>query len=511
MPAAVSIYEFLRGHLDEVGRLSDASLTLPDEKTRTSDLRWAPGALDGVLGHHAGPADADRQARTVTDAFLKACRRPTKKRLRDLHSAVSTDGVLEYLDAAIELLAQAQPDRARLHDVARWLATTAPHRSAVKVGIAMLGVSGLDHDVDVVRVLGAHDEFTLFAAVALKNGLDDPDSELWALAAAVDGWGRIQCVEQLRDTQDAAIRSWILREGFRNSVMYEYLAYIAATTGDLLSALRVEAPDRELLTAAGEIIEALVQGGPAQDLEDYEEGADAVEAYLTHMTGRAETLGDYHAVDAIQSFLSRDAPWEELSRQGWTATRRAAFEDLCAQILDRDVWNDLITVALLSDKPGEFRRADQAARRRGIDTYDIHLRRIREDPFGNAWFAAWQQADGVRAEELAALARDLLPLQEIASGPADELGLGHEWRVNAALDWSLQALREHPGVGAELIVAGLQSPVTRNRNMALNALKEWPEHLWPGDARGLLTALAAHDPNLRTRELAGELRGTTHG
>ncbi|WP_322936739.1 hypothetical protein [Nocardioides bizhenqiangii] len=510
MTEGESIYEFLRDHLDEAGRLSDPDLRLPDEKTDTSGLRWAPGAMDGVLGHHAGSADSD-QAQAVADAIVKASRRPTKRRLRDLYRAVDTDGVLEYVDAAIELVAQAGADPTRVHDVGRWLATTGSNRSAVKVGIALIGVSGLDRDVDVVRVLGAHEEFTLFAAVALKNGLDDPDSELWALAAAVDGWGRIHCVEQLRDTDDPAIRSWILREGFRNSVMYEYLAHIAATTGDLLSALRAEAPDRELLTAAGEIIEALVQGGPAQDLEDYTEGADAVEAYLSHMATRAETLGDFHAVDAIRSFLDRDGSWDELSQQGWTATRRAAFEDLCAQILDRDVWNDLIAVALLSDDGGEFWRADQAARRRGIDTYDIHLRRVREDPLGHGWFAAWQQADAVRAQALATLARALLPLDQIASGPADELGLGQEWRANSALDWSLQALRDHPGVGAELIVAGLQSPVTRNRNMALQALKEWPAARWPDRARDLVTALADHDPNPQTRELAGEVCGVRPG
>jgi hypothetical protein len=289
--------------------------------------------------------------------------------------------------------------------------------------------------------------------------------------------------------------------------MYEYLAYIAATTGDLLSALRAEAPDRELLTAAGEIIEALVEGGPARDLEDYREGADAIEAYLSLMATRAETLGDFHAVDAIRSFLDRDESWDELSRHGWTATRRTAFEDLCDQILGREVWDDLISVALLSDDRGEFWRANQAARRRGIDTYDIHLSRIREDPFGHGWFAAWQQADAARAVELVELARELLPLDQIASGPADEAGMGREWRAFSALDWSLQSLRAHPGVGAELIEAGLQSPVTRNRNMALQALKEWPADRWPDRVRELATALADHDPNPETRELAGEVCG----
>jgi hypothetical protein len=67
-------------------------------------------------------------------------------------------------------------------------------------------------------------------------------------------------VERLRETTDPDIRSWILREGYRNSIMHEYLAYIAATTGGLLEALRAETVDRRLLTAAGQILQALDRG-----------------------------------------------------------------------------------------------------------------------------------------------------------------------------------------------------------------------------------------------------------
>ncbi|MEZ0580087.1 hypothetical protein [Nocardioides sp. MH1] len=506
MTTRPSIYEHLRGRLDEVGRLEDPSLVLPDERAATDDeVRWAPGAMDGVLGHHAGAGDGDQQAQVVVTALLKACRRPTRSRLRAVHAAVTADNALSYLDAAIERLADARPDPAALHEVGRWLATTAADRSAVKVGIALLGITGLGQDVDVVRVLGAHDEFTLYAAVAMTNGLEHPDSELWALAAAVDGWGRIHCVERLRGTTDPAIRSWVLRTGFRNSVMYEYLAYIAATTGGLLEALSVPEPDRDLLTAAGEIMEALVMGGPAEDMHDYADGADAVAAYLGHLSRRAETLVDFHAVVAIRDFLASDADWDDLGARGWTASRREAFEQRCAEILGRQHWRERVILALASDRPGEFWRADQAARALGIDTYRTHLERVRADPLGSDWFAAWQQADPTRAVELAALARDLLPLGEIATGPGTALGLGPEWRAHSALDWSLQALGDHPGVGAELITTGLRSPVVRNRNMALTALGKWPRDTWPEDARRLVADLARTDPQPRTRELAAEL------
>ena len=56
---------------------------------------------------------------------------------------------------------------------------------------------------------------------------------------------------------------WLLREGFRNEVMNEYLAHLAATTGDLYTALLDPEPDEALLDGAGGIIDALCAAGGA--------------------------------------------------------------------------------------------------------------------------------------------------------------------------------------------------------------------------------------------------------
>jgi hypothetical protein len=509
LPAAgpgPSIYQFVRTHLGPDGRLDDAGRELPDEPlVGSGELRWAPGAMDGVMGHHTGPGEAAAQVDRAADLFATACRQPSTGHLEALHETLSGGDVLRLVDPLLERLAERRLERAAAHRLGRWLATNGTRRSVVKVGIAVLGATGLGTDLEVVRTLGAHEEFTLYAAVALANGLPEPEPELWVLAKVVDGWGRIHCVERLRDTTDPAIRNWILREGYRNSVMNEYLAFLAATTGGLLGALRQDEVDRELLTAAGEIIEALVAGGPAEDLDDYEAGAEVVEAFLEHMTSRAETLGDFHAIAAVGSYLALEDGWEARSQRGWTATRREAFEDRCDELLQRREWDDRIAVGLLSDDRQEFWQAEQAARLRGIDTFELHLARIRDDPIEGPWWHAWQQADPARAEQLVAAARTLLPLDHISTGPADELGMGPEWRPHQALDWTLQELRNHVGVGDDLVLVGLRSSVTRNRNMALHALQAWPAPAWPDGARELAERLARADPNARTRDLAAEV------
>ena len=505
--SGTAIYDHLRAHLDPAGRLP-AEVGLPDDdRVMTGQLRWVPGAMDGVMGRHGGTSDKGSRADRTAQLLVKACRRQAPRQLRALYEHVSNDDVLEYLDPMIERLIELGPERDSLRSVGRWLAVTGVDRGAVKVGIALLGVSGLGSDVAVVRTLGAHEEFTLYAAVAIANGLAEPESELWALAASVSGWGRIHCVERLRDTEDPQIQEWILREGFRNSIMYEYLAHIAATSGHLLEALRRPEVDRALLTSAGDILQALVvgNGAPAAGMDAYEDGVDAVEAYLVLIEARAQTLDDFMVVRALQTFLEGEDGWDARLAVGWTTSRREALAAACARILSRPEWAHRVAEGLQSDDSLQFYRASSAAEALGIDTFDAHLAKILDDPLESHWFAAWRLADDGRAEQLAELARTLLPLGQIATGPDQQLGLGPGWQPHQALDWTLQALRDHPGVGGDLLIVGLRSPVTRNRNMALNALNQWPVESWPPGVLEWIDPLAAADPNERTRELAADV------
>jgi hypothetical protein len=132
----------------------------------------------------------------------------------------------------------------------------------VKFAIAMLGLFKEGGTSEVVRALGRHEEFTLFAVVAIAGQAENPDLELWELAKGVNGWGRIYCVERLAGTTNTAIKAWLLRAGFRNSVMDEYIAHLAADTGDLVDELRQEHPDDALLAGAGGMLSAMANGAP---------------------------------------------------------------------------------------------------------------------------------------------------------------------------------------------------------------------------------------------------------
>ncbi|HHK41170.1 MAG TPA: hypothetical protein ENJ50_02025 [Planctomycetaceae bacterium] len=336
----------------------------------------------------------------------------------------------------------------------------------------------------------------------MSNLTDDPEPLLWELARNVTGWGRIHVVERLAGTQHPEIKDWLLREGYRNSVMYEYLAYTCATSGGLLEALSQETVDRDLLTSAGEILAALIAGGPAQDIDDYDEGAVAVEMFLNHMESSAQTLDDFLHVQTLKQFLDdEDADWESRAERGWTDTRRNHLRAMCARILSRPGWSDLARDGLTSEDEAEFDQASRVADALGLDTWEAHWRRLREKPTDSGrWYHVMARCDDDRIVEVLRFAEENIDLEKIAGGPAEELGLGPGWEHHRCLDFILQELKRFVGQGSRLIQAGLQSPVVRNRNLAVAALSAWGQEQWGDALRSALEAASACEPRDNVRE-----------
>lgn len=89
---------------------------------------------------------------------------------------------------------------------------------------------------------------------------------------------------------------------------------------------------------------------------------------------------------------------------------------------------------------------------------------------------------------------------KIATGAANELGLGRGFEQHSCLDYVLQELRRFPARGANLIDAGLRSPVTRNRNMSVAVLAAWPRKDWPNGLEKSVKLAAKLEPDDGVRE-----------
>jgi len=506
-----SLYRHVREHIwpDETDLAEDGE-TLPDEERvrGESKIGWAPGAMDEVFG---GIHNAERVVDEIVRALRGLTEEATTESAAELYSLLAEHRAVDYINPLLESVSEEDMDRERLRAVARWLATEAPDREPVKAGIALLGVSHGSADREVLLTLGRHEEFTLYTAVALLNTVEEPESQLYELARHVTGWGRIQIVKRLAGTRDEEIKAWMLREGYQNNIMYEYTAYTCATTGDLLSALSSPEPDEALLKGAADILSALIdgRGGPAEWIGEYEDGPEATELFLVHLRDRRVDFEQLVAVDVIKRFLEEEEGEVRDPAFGWPQRRGVLLEHIDA-ILSRPGWERQVRRGLASRDEREFHNAAQAARVIGVDTWDAYFEPLERGEGGYwYWYFVMQTDNPERIDRVVALAEERLPLEQIATGPADELGLGQDFEHHSALGLVLQDLGPFPGKGWPLVRAGLQSQVVSNRNLAVRALAAWGRETWPEEAETLLRDALENEPREDLRDymrkvLAGE-------
>ncbi len=505
-----SIYWHIVNHLqDDACGLKDGGEELPDEKLvrGDSEIGWAAGALDGVFGHHGGSDEAvSKKARKILRAVRDLTVKASDENAARLYSLLVEDNTLGVVDSLLEAITTAEKlDYDRLQTIALWMAMEAADREAVKSALAILGLFQGGENRDVIMTLGKHEEFTLYAVVALQNTQNDPENALWQLAQHVRGWGRIHIIERLSETEDEYIKDWLLREGYQNEIMYEYTALVCAQTGGLYQALCQPAADDELLKGAGQILSTLITGrggGPAEGIESYRDGAIATESYLRHLVDRDSNLEALVNADKIEQFLLDEecgiASLPEDTAADWISRREHLLASI-KSIKSQSGWKEKTQTKLQSADRQEFWTATEAAQILGMDVWNFYFEKIKNGE--DYWWNAMQTDDADRIDRLVEYAEQTFPLDEIAVGAGNELGLGERFQAHQKLDWVLQDLRRFPGKGWTLIKAGLQSPVVRNRNMAVNALAAWERKNWTNNAKAVLTTAYEVEPNGQTKEL----------
>ncbi|MHC4389156.1 MAG: hypothetical protein ACYSX1_11170 [Planctomycetota bacterium] len=500
-----SIYSHIKKHIDQAtGCISDEGDKLPDEERRfkPEELKWVSGGLDSVFGHLSGAGGNTKMAKKVGGLIIKIARTDSTNAKIRLYKLLLEDSILDYVDPALDLVTKAKVSvQPYLHTFSRFLLEQAPDRGPVKFGIALTGVIRDPDDLELVELLGRHEEFTLYSGVALANMLKDPYAELWELAKCVKGWGRIHLVDRLAQSDDPNIRDWLIREGYKNRIMYEYSAYTCATKGRLKEALQKDSIDDQLLKSSGEIISALISGGPGENIGVYSDAADVITSYLRHLEQKPERLEHFTVVDSIDRYLKNEKwDWSEREKNGWNEQNHKAALEVTDRIIRDPKWRELAKAGLSSEDDMQFYVADQVAERLKMDTSQVHWRRLQKEPHDSArWYHVMKQATEANIAGIVDYAIRVLPLGEVATGPKLETGFGPEFKIHGCLDCILQDLRRFPKAGWPLVEAGLDSPVTRNRNMALRVLSEWSQANWTEEMAAKLRSCLLIEPDAEVK------------
>lgn len=493
-----SIYDHIAKHIgpDRTEGLSEEGYRLPDEpEADPSSISFAPGAMDGVFGHHVSPKSDDEIVRNLHSALALACESASDRNIRALYKLINDSSALGVIDPLIERILQEKLlDADRLREIVFWFTTKAPDREPVKFSMALLGLLRGRDDAEIFLTLGRHDEFTLYSAVALSNNDAFGEETLWELAKAAEGWGRISTVERLSETNNPRIKDWLLRDGFKNSVMYEYLACICARAGELHIALEQDGVDPELLNSAIELIDTLVsgEGGPAEGLGDYEHGCAAIRNLLAQGDGKFSSASHFWFLWKLKKRIGEHLSGARKMEQDWSPTDSATIIKKIDDLLSGRDWKEVVLDALQHGDRQAFWDASRACDRLGIDPWPYFFERTKAGE--DYWWDLMRTCDASRIDNVLALGMEEIPLEDISTGPSNELGLGIEYASHGALGFILQDLGNFPGKGWSFVKAGLRSPVIRNRNMAVRALAEWGQGNWPNEALTHIRNAIADEP-----------------
>ncbi|MFI2474621.1 hypothetical protein [Nocardia xishanensis] len=458
--------------------------------------------LDGVQTHHSkAPADPDAATAAVA-AITDIVAAPSNSALAALHDQLAECSALALADSLVRALRAADLPRDEVRSIARRLTEYGTRRNAVALGIVMLGVTGDERDRELLLTLGTLGDLTLYVAVALGNSQPGRHRAVYELARRVDGWGRIHAVERLARTSDPEIKAWLLRTGFRNGVMNEYLAHLAATTGDLRDALLASAVDDELLDGAAGILAALAAyGGPAADIRHYPDALPVLIRFAELLATSAPTLTRIRSARTITRLLNNPPP--DLD---WSSDEITSLATQYAALLARTDWAEEVR-ARLAQPEGDFgfNNALACADAVGIQAYPQALAHLRLEPKNvYAWQWVSRRTPSHDVAALAELAQELLPLDEIVCGP--ELGRrrrGPGFNEDHIMEIVVSAVgRAAPGTGLPLVRCALSGRPTRLRRTALRTLAEWYDRDLPGQLREWVIAAAAIEPD---DELRSEL------
>ncbi|MGW4123551.1 hypothetical protein [Nocardia sp. NPDC004711] len=475
------------------GPWPDGGSPLPDEQSTDSRL-LSSTVLDGIRTHHLAASDESPPITTLIDAVAAALSAPDAETLTALHDRLAEYRALDVADDLIKELRALDHPAEDLRALARWLAEHGTRRNAVALGIVMLGVAGDARDQELLLLLGALEDLTLYAIVALANSQPEQEQAIHRLAQRVDGWGRIHAVERLRGTQDPGIKSWLLRGGFRNQILNEYLAHLAATTGDLYTALLAPEVDDELLHGAAGILDALVAlPGPCSDIRHYADALPCLARFGELIASAPLNLTLIDTAGRLKNLLKEPPPDHD-----WPEADISRLLGQYSALLARPDWSRHVRSAL--DQPtGEsnFRLALMCSEAVGIDAYPHAVSRLRRPPHDQyVWYWAATHTPEPEYTALVRLAGQVLPLDEIAVGPDPERIIGSS-DGEGALDLVLSYIGDARVAEADvlpLIRTALRGQGTRLRRIGLHTLNRLYGQDLPTGPRAWVSEAAAIEP-----------------
>ncbi len=454
-----SLFELISDNIMDDGLLP-ADFRLPAQSASSlGNVRLVDGALDGMYLYHNMSGDTDAEG--LINVINEASQHDFDSAEYDLEDFFSdnnsrmlalVDELEKWVNDHLDTI-----DAEALFEFAANIIIKTGNTECLKFALTIFEMMDTDDNdavKDVVSTLARSEEFTLFSIFVAETWKDSTTAILY-FAKHTRGWGRIHCVEHI-DASTGKIKDWLFHEGVKNSIGTAYSARTVAEKINLAKVFTNPNFNNDDYLLARPIMEGLLNEGTVKGISSMNNRTEIISGYLS----KSETCD--HTAETIGTLLDLK---DYLSNNIFSESGR--LTDKLDHILDSESIKEQIQL-LLTEKKG-FR----LARRMGIECSNEMLDAMQSDFNANASLVDILPKDNDTLNKLLAIYRDKLPLNMMASGPKDNLGIGDEYRPYHQLSFLVQNLADSAGEGEDFIITSLNCPVNANRQMAISTLEEW--------------------------------------
>lgn len=235
-----SIYSELKKYIDENGRMPQNTVVrLADHNDIEAQYRdsWVPGSFEAEILrtlYDVKPKTIQNfmMAQAVKKQIVKPCEKNSEKMVKKLSKFYA----ISYADPVLSFLTKSVYKEDMRIEAIRMIKEL-NKREIVKFGIALLGYSGTKEDIELLKFMAQHDEFTLFAVRALANIVpaEDFDKVMVEIAESTSGgFGKVAAIFEMSEEPAEEVRDWLIEKGPIVSCGEAYVACECAFKGCLV-------------------------------------------------------------------------------------------------------------------------------------------------------------------------------------------------------------------------------------------------------------------------------------
>ncbi|WP_314064257.1 hypothetical protein [uncultured Vagococcus sp.] len=454
-----SLYDCIVKNIQENGELSE-KFSLPKPITSPNIISMADGALDGIRVYHM--AGGEVHINGLTEVLKLVSQGESVKgeaQLMTFFAAEEAPLMLSCIDDLVQWVIenQRQLDTKALYEFSAQLIVKSSDKESIKFALSVLELLYETVEKDdslrkVILELALSDEFSLFAIFIVRE-FEKGNQEVIEITKKVHGWGRIHGIDFI-DADSQEIQNWLLMEGFKNNILFDYSARPCIEKGQLLKRLERQNIDVNQAVAIHQLIGGALSDGPVEGLIHYDQG----ENILTHYLEWAGTVTP--SVELIATLL-------RIKETACEWPHGDSYVRKVEKLIQQPSSKEAVKVAV------SYGHGFEVAQKLNIECDSEMMKAIREEFDTNYYLGRYLFQKELFVDELVQIFEAEIPLAKIATGPSDSLGFGPDYQQYQQLDYVLGHLAPYSGKGEGLVQAALKSSVTHNRQTALDLIDEW--------------------------------------